>query len=611
MRAGLHGLWRFAHHRDDDADAMVGHTFYWGLAFVVLVGCGVGLGQAAKEAVHYRIAGTVVNDRNGEPIPFCHMSAFPIVAARGFGQRTGDGGGPGPRQETTEADADAKGRFELEVSNEGRYRLSASARGFRVQTFEAHGTFSTAVVLTKAQPTHAVVFRASADATIFGVVTDEVGEGVRQAQVRLYAVGDPNRTAEERRLQMRNVAVTDDRGHYELPAMPAGAYKVSVSARPWYATPNPPAQTVNGAVVPSPDPTLDVVYPVTWYPGTDDESSGETIELKYGEKRQMDFRLNPVVAAHLRVSVSLPQPPAPGGSGIQSGPPIRMPQLERILADGTTDGVPTMVQAFWRDGYADIGGLAPGTYRLVQPSATQGGSPSVSIVHVAAGGTVSDAGVPEIPVAIRVDGDPTVTAGQVSLTDTSTGRAVGRGGMSGRVLPGTNGPQGGGRGRRGGDGGPDEATLHVPPGTYEVVVNGRDSFLTGVTATDAQVTGRVVKIVDGSPHLLVHVAAGLASIEGTASRLGKPSSGAMVLLVPATLGNPANLDFERRAQTATDGSFQFTNVIPGQYILVAIDHGWGVNWRDPATLRPYLLEGEPLDLAAAATAHPVVKAIAP
>jgi hypothetical protein len=121
----------------------------------------------------------------------------------------------------------------------------------------------------------------------------------------------------------------------------------------------------------------------------------------------------------------------------------------------------------------------------------------------------------------------------------------------------------------------------------------------------------MVKIVEGTPRLLVHMSAGLASIEGTASLLGKPCSGAMVLLVPASLGNPANLDFERRAQTATDGSFQFANVIPGQYILLAIDHGWGVNWRDQATLRPYLLHGEPLDLAATTTAHPALKAVAP
>lgn len=51
----------------------------------------------------------------------------------------------------------------------------------------------------------------------------------------------------------------------------------------------------------------------------------------------------------------------------------------------------------------------------------------------------------------------------------------------------------------------------------------------------------------------------------------------------------------RRDQSKTDGSFDITNVLPGAYLLVAIDHGWDVNWSDPATLRRYLMQGLPLD----------------
>ena len=580
---------------------------------VLLVATGLPVlgAQTAKEAVPFRITGTVVNDRNGEPVPFCHMSASLVVTARGPGQRLGGEGGRGLRQEATEADADAKGRFVLKVPSEGRYRLSASARGFRVQMLEAHGTFSTAVALTRALPTHAVMFRVDEDATISGEVTDEAGEGVRQAQVKLYAVADPNRTPEERRVQMSTMAITDDQGHYELPAVAAGAYKLSVSARPWYATPNSPAPS--GATAPSPDPSLDVVYPVTWYPSTDDATRGERIVVKYGEKKQMDFRLSPTATAHVRVSVPIEQPQS---EGFRAGSLGGRPRLEQVLPDGLTDTATMQVNV--SGGELEFGGLAPGTYRMVRPGTSTDGPQTVSIIHVAAGGTVTrEAELREIAVTIRVDGDPTVVAGQVSLIDTATGQTVGRGRLIALGRPGVTAGPGASwddpvaRPDRRGDRSPQEAILQVPPGTYEVMVSATDSFLTGVTATGAEVTGRMVKIVDGNPHLLVHMAAGLASIEGITTRLGKPSSGAMVLLVPATLGNPANLGFERRAQTSTDGSFQFTNVIPGQYIVLAIDHGWGVNWRDQATLRTYLMQGEPLDLAAAGTAHPTLKAIAP
>ena len=390
---------------------------------VLLVATGLPVlgAQTAKEAVPFRITGTVVNDRNGEPVPFCHMSASLVVTARGPGQRLGGEGGRGLRQEATEADADAKGRFVLKVPSEGRYRLSASARGFRVQMLEAHGTFSTAVALTRALPTHAVMFRVDEDATISGEVTDEAGEGVRQAQVKLYAVADPNRTPEERRVQMSTMAITDDQGHYELPAVAAGAYKLSVSARPWYATPNSPAPS--GATAPSPDPSLDVVYPVTWYPSTDDATRGERIVVKYGEKKQMDFRLSPTATAHVRVSVPIEQPQS---EGFRAGSLGGRPRLEQVLPDGLTDTATMQVNV--SGGELEFGGLAPGTYRMVRPGTSTDGPQTVSIIHVAAGGTVTrEAELREIAVTIRVDGDPTVVAGQVSLIDTATGQVVGRG----------------------------------------------------------------------------------------------------------------------------------------------------------------------------------------
>ena len=149
---------------------------------------------------------------------------------------------------------------------------------------------------------------------------------------------------------------------------------------------------------------------------------------------------------------------------------------------------------------------------------------------------------------------------------------MGRGGFGGgNGMPmrggGRGQPQSGGRRANGKTG---ESTVYVSPGTYEVGIARGDSFLTGVSATGAQSSGRIVKISDGAPHLLVHLAAGLATVEGVASRQGKATQGAMVLLVPATLGDPASLNILRRAQTATDGSFTLTGVIPGQYILLAL-----------------------------------------
>ncbi len=70
----------------------------------------------------------------------------------------------------------------------------------------------------------------------------------------------------------------------------------------------------------------------------------------------------------------------------------------------------------------------------------------------------------------------------------------------------------------------------------------------------------------------------------------------MVLLVPITVDEPGSIAELRRDQTNTDGSYDLTFVIPGQYILIAVDHGWNINWSDPSTLNRYLSNGIPLDL---------------
>ena len=74
----------------------------------------------------------------------------------------------------------------------------------------------------------------------------------------------------------------------------------------------------------------------------------------------------------------------------------------------------------------------------------------------------------------------------------------------------------------------------------------------------------------------------------------------MVLLVPITIEDLNSITFLIQDQTNTDGSFEMANVIPGQYILVAIDHGWQVNWGDSSTLRGYLMQGIPVELKSSA-----------
>jgi hypothetical protein len=120
-----------------------------------------------------------------------------------------------------------------------------------------------------------------------------------------------------------------------------------------------------------------------------------------------------------------------------------------------------------------------------------------------------------------------------------------------------------------------------------------------------------VTVGAGESTLTVHVASGRASLSGVATLDGKPAVGAMVLLVPITIEDPNSITVLRQDQTNTDGSFDLANVIPGQYILVAIDHGWQINWGDPSTLRRYLMQGVPVELKSSAIVKQNITAQAP
>ena len=60
----------------------------------------------------------------------------------------------------------------------------------------------------------------------------------------------------------------------------------------------------------------------------------------------------------------------------------------------------------------------------------------------------------------------------------------------------------------------------------------------------------------------------------------------------------ANSEWLRRDQSDLDGSFSLINVIPGDYVLVAIDDGWDLNWSQPGIMAHYLEQGQKVSVSA-------------
>jgi hypothetical protein len=585
--------------------------------FALLMGCGVAMPQATvlaqtkhdSEAARYEITGVVINSVNGNPVPRCHLTASlsgsPGGSVTGRG-RLGNRQFPAPT--ANRFDCDARGRFTVTVPSAGAWSLTASARGFVSQAYDEHQEFSSAIVLTAEEPTKEIEFRLGPEASIVGVVLDEAGEPVRNAQLALQSVPRPLPGGPQPVGNVRGGGRTDDRGMYELPNLAPGEYRLSVRAQPWYAatTQNSRGNDSGGSAL---DPSLDFAYPVTWFPGVSDPALAETMVLHAGDTRHADFQLVPIPSIHLRILTP------PRVNNAPSTSPVAFPMIQQVNSGGGFGFVPISTH-FDQQGQIDVGGLTPGLYQVRLGGPNQDGR--VALVEVSANSARTvDLSGPSGDLAritLRIDGVAVVTDSdsnsrpernvQVVLIDTDTQR----GSFS------TNAGQGGGPnlGRRDQKDPAADRILEVPPGRYEVVLQGRPNvFLTGLTSKGAETAGRYVTVGAGESTLTVHAASGRASLSGVAMLDGKPAVGAMVLLVPITIEDPNSITVLRQDQTNTDGSFDVANIIPGQYILVGIDHGWEINWGDPSTLRRYLMQGVPVELKSSAIVKQNITAQAP
>jgi hypothetical protein len=546
-------------------------------------------------AAQYGITGIVVSSVDGSLVPHCRLTPSPEMSGN-FGNRRR----VPPSTESFEADD--HGRFSITLPMAGAWNLRASARGYVSQSYEEHGAFASAIVLTADSPTIDIQFTISPEASIKGFVLDEAGDAVRDAQIALHLVPPPSPGGPQAAASTRAYAQTDDRGAYELANLSPGSYRIAVQAHPWYA------QVAQQGGASATDPSLDFAYPLTWFPGSDDAATSETVVLHAGDMREADFHLVPIPSIHLKIV-----PPSSVAETVDGRQRQAFPMVEEI--DPGSNGPRPISITTSQDsrGQFDVGGLTPGLYQV--RLATQGQERHAAMVEVTANSVRTlDLGAPPSNIAritIHIDGssDAAEEVGSrrggglsVSLVDTDTQRGT---------FSSMN-SEGGFAGRTESRYATADRIIEVPPGRYEVVLQGRPNiYLIGLSAKGAQASGRYVTVSAGETTLTVHVASGRANLSGIATLEGKAVVGAMVLLVPITIEEPDSIGFLRQDQTNTDGSFDIEDVIPGRYILVAIDRGWQTNWGDRSTLRRYLTHGVPMELKPSAAMKQTINAQTP
>lgn len=488
--------------------------------------------------------------------------------------------------------AGTDGSFMFTQIPAGRYVLVARRKGYVEQMYLQHEQFTTAILVGPNLNSEELVFPLAPEAVISGEVTDEAGEPMRSAKMLLFREDtEIGRHAKHFKAQQ----TTDDEGRYRFRSLPSGNYYLAVSAQPWYAE---YAQSVgfsfratSAAQDPGPSNlSLDLSYPITYYPNATDENGAASIRVEPGGSARADMRLLPVPALHIRVEVGDVDPQA----------------YTRAIVE----------QAIF------------GTYHEEAPVSSRQITPE----GAADAGEAGDAGQPSGPVFLELDGlrpGPAVvelmtgTAGKawqstevtksvpVDPTDGQTvdARGIAPAGVSGVVKLEANAsvPLGVNVFLRGASNGTIYRTSAEPggnfrfsdriePGLYAVSSGGPGGLqLRSIAANGAKMTGTKIEISVGTDaRLTLTLARGVyARVKGIVERGGKPAPGMMVVLIPEDLRESTEY---RRDQSDSDGSFSLTQVSPGKYTVVAV-RDWDLEWVKPDVIREYLGDGASVEVA--------------
>ena len=508
--------------------------------------------QQKPEQKVYRIAGRLTNSVTGEAVAGATMT---LQVER-------------PRVMIQTVVTDADGHFALAPVTAGKYALTALRRGYVTAEFDEHGQYSSAIVTGEGQDTEHIPFRLNPGAMIRGVVTDDAGEPVQDANV-LVVMKTKNGGLGEHFVKAIS-GETDDTGLYEFWNLLPGTYLVGVSAKPWFAMhPSLAEQSeAKGEDVRADEAALDVAYPVTFFDSTTEEAAATPITIASGSRVEADVVLHAVPALHISVHGAV------GNAG--GGKFRRIPKLEQSIFGGQeveSNGEPQPGPE--GSGVTEFTGVAPGHYSLSQtdpPQVVETEATGNQEVDLAAGSPVYGVEIharmadgSELPQPLSFllgSDDPVLRAFKEEVGEKGTAQFDA-----------------------------------VPPGRWIVLPDSKNLSLAVVRIESGGHSTEDTRIVvkDRRVQVTAVVVQGKIRIEGFAKKDGKGEPGVMVELVPKDTG--AGLALFRRDQSDSDGSFVLRDVVPGEYKIVAIEDGWDLDWARPEVISRYLQGGLAITVA--------------
>lgn len=430
------------------------------------------------------------------------------------------------------------GRFAFESLPAGQWSLHAERKGFARQAYgERPGAPNTSsyVVTGPDGASEDLSFRLDPPAVISGKITDEAGEPVAAALQVIIQL----QTGRRQFMRIKDAA-TDEQGDYriwDLPAVPC--YLLVV-------TPTPPATASD-----QPPATFAPQY----YRNATDPRAATMLDLKPGEEYKADFVLRRVRGVSIHMTGEI------GSSGIMlsaegpGGAEVILAQLD-----------PGQSGSFYN--------IAPGHYKLTLYDMVRG-TQSSKRIEVGAGDLTVEAPFPDpvtVTVKVRlVDGD-----GALPQNVTVLLHADGDYQTFARVL----GPDG-------------SATIPgLTSGRYKFMLAVGGLYIQNITSENVRVVDGIVDVPEtGAVKLDVRVAAGGGQVIGKVRANGKPVPAALVVLAPRA-DSTNSVDYHAY-QTESDGSFHYTAIKPGDYVLFATTDRQ-LEYGNPAAIRKQLAAGRPV-----------------
>lgn len=546
------------------------------------------------------VEGFITNQMTGEPLRRVEVHLLPMgddastqlqsqagAGPRGMGVQFGSGQRGGRAIAT-----DAAGKFRFENVTPGNYRVTYQRTGFMLPRQTGTAARNMMIRVGSGETVPNLRYSLMPQAVLSGRVIDEDGEPIQGVSVRATS-GSQRRGRRDFRGMRSNS--TDDRGQFRIPEVAPGKVLLSFEPRSFMGESLPLEQPGGG-------PPLG--YATTYYPGAIDPSQAQPLDVKPGmEISNLDITLRRVPVFKIK-----------GRAIDEDGKPIQR-FMAMAMPAGRAQATPAGVSAGPQpDGRFEITNVPPGDYIITIRNMMMRGGPagpnaqgspavaSAGSARVSVGSRDIDGLVVQLNPGFTVTGKLTVEGNttQVNFANFRFSLDPSEGGLFG----------GGTRPVRAADDGTFAAT-GLQPGTYSLNIFGapQGTYLSSVRINNQDYFGKDFDLTNGPPGLVQIVfrtdGAGVSGSVDTSAAKDATSDWTAVL-VPA---DPALRDgiVPRSAKVNSNGSFDMTDLRPGDYLLWVFDSFESAEMDNPDFIRGIESSAVKVKATAAQTANPQVK----